>query len=98
MKTNIEKMIADMGKVTNADLQAALAKAQAKEAEKVQAVLLDQMGKIQSSLDSAISNLRSIRKVEKEAKAFVTKLANAQAEFFKDGDYAKFRKSAGFLF
>lgn len=98
MKTNIEKMIADMGKVTNADLQAALAKAKAAEAEKTQKVLLDQMNSIQNTLDSAISTLRSYRKAEKEAKATVVKIATAQAKFFENGNYEEFKKNAGFRY
>jgi hypothetical protein len=92
-KIDIESLLAKKNQITNAALAAALSKLEEKKREQQEAQLIEHLTVVQSNTDKAVELLRSVRNKEKKAKAYLTTVAEAQNQFYTDGDIAVYAQA-----
>ena len=82
----------DPDKVEAPALKAALELHRKQVAEKEAELALERIGELDRIVNRQVVQLRSIRQQERQAKDKLTKLMEARAQFFKDGNWAAFVK------
>lgn len=90
---NVEKLLANPDKITNALLREAVEDVTKKNNEAKKLELIRALDIVQRTTAEYVSQVREIRKREKEAKAILVKYAEAEERFLKDGDIAKYAET-----
>lgn len=93
-ENNIEALLAvDPNTVTAPALKLALEQHRKEQEEKAARVALNYLRKVEEHVEQAVDNLRSIRKMERDAKDRLTKVVAARDEFHKTGNWENFAKA-----
>lgn len=96
MKTknvDIEKLLASKNAISNKAIQNALAKLEEEKVKKQEETLLKNLEVVQRNTTQAVEALRRARKVEKEKKAVLQTIADAEAKFYEDADFAAYNSA-----
>jgi hypothetical protein len=93
-KTNIESLLAvDPSMVTAPALKAALEQHRKEQEERAAKQALEYLRDVEAHVESHVNRLRTIRKMEREAKANLEKVVAARDEFHKTGNFDAFRQT-----
>jgi hypothetical protein len=90
-KVNIEKLLEKRGEISNSVIKSALKKAEEQREKEQEEMILARIGQIQTNTENAVATLRSARKKEKAAKAYLQAMADAEQKFYTDADYNAYR-------
>ena len=92
-QVNIENLLAKREQISNKAVQAAITKLEEKKAEEQEALILVHLSHIQENTANAVESLRSARKLESKAKAFLQEVANAEQQFYVDANMDTYNAS-----
>lgn len=93
-ENNIEALLAvDPNNVTAPALKMALEQHRKEQEEKAARLALNYLRSVEANVEEAVDNLRSIRKMERDAKERLTKVLAARDEFHKTGNWENFAKA-----
>jgi len=92
--SNIESLLAvDPNTVSAPALKLALEQHRKEQEEKNAKVALGYLRTVETHVEQAVEHLRSIRKMERDAKERLTKVVAARDEFHKTGNWENFLKA-----
>lgn len=89
-KVNIEQLLAKKNQISNAAIQAAIAKMEEAKQKAQEEQVIQHLATIQSNTEAAVEQLRNFRKKEKAAKEYLTAVATAEQVFYTNADYNQY--------
>ena len=93
-KSNIESLLAvDPNNVTAPALKLALEQHRKEQDERAAKQALEYLRQVESEVEQRVTQLRRIRKMEREAKENLEKVVAARDEFHKTGNFDAFRQT-----
>ncbi len=87
---DIESLLAKRNSISNTALKGALEKLEKQKEEQQEAELLQHLSRVQENTAQAVELLREARVKEKNRKAYLVTIAEAESEFYTDADIAKY--------
>ena len=93
VKIDVEALLSKKNQISNESIKNALKKAEDEKKAIREAELLENISIIQRKTVEAVSILQKARKAEKKAKTYLTAIATAEQEFYKDADFEKYGKA-----